>query len=162
MRLQRELETAEMRHSHIGKWSQWFSFILVLVGVASGSFAQGTPSTPSQGAPLTITLQDALQRARMNDPQYRSAVTDLGLAREDRVQARAGLLPDANYNNSFIYTEGTGPVPANCLASPAGCPTSRFIANNGVHEYISQGTVHEALSLTNIGDYRRADAALAM
>ena len=40
-------------------------------------------------------------------------------------------------------------------------PTSRFIANNGVHEYISQADVHEALSLTNFADYRRSSAALA-
>jgi outer membrane protein TolC len=97
----------------------------------------------------------------MNDPQYRSAVTDLGLAREDRLQARAGLLPDANYNNSFIYTEGTGPVPASCQTSTLGCPTSRFIANNGVHEYISQANVHESVSLTNFADYRRSSAALS-
>ena len=135
--------------------------ILVLLALTASSFAQGTPSTPSQGAPLTITLQDALQRARMNDPQYRSAVTDLGLAREDRVQARAGLLPGANYNNSFIYTEGTGPVPASCQTSTLGCPTSRFIANNGVHEYISQANVHESVSLTNFADYRRSSAALS-
>jgi outer membrane protein TolC len=111
---------------------------------------------------MTITLQDALQRARQNDPQYRSAaVTDLGLAREDRVQARAALLPNVNYNNSFIYTEGTGGVPASCATSTLGCPTSRFIANNGVHEYISQANAHEALSLTNFADYRRSSAALA-
>jgi outer membrane protein TolC len=42
-----------------------------------------------------------------------------------------------------------------------GCPTSKFIANNGVHEYISQADVHEALSLTNFADYRRSAAALA-
>jgi len=145
-------------------------FILVLLVVGHWSFAQvpvtvqsqGASATPASGAPLTITLQDALQRARQNDPQYRSAaVTDLGLAREDRVQARAALLPSVNYNNSFIYTEGTGGVPASCATSTLGCPTSRFIANNGVHEYISQGNAHEALSLTNVADYRRASAALA-
>jgi len=136
-------------------------FILVLLAFAPAAFAQVTLAAQAQGAPLTITLQDALQRARQNDPQYRSAVTDLGLAREDRVQARAGLLPDVNYNNSFIYTEGTGPVPASCQTSTVGCPTSRFIANNGVHEYISQGDVHEAVSLTNLADYRRSSAALA-
>jgi len=86
---------------------------------------------------------------------------DLGLAREDRVQARAGLLPNVSFNNSFIYTQGTGPVPATCQSSTAGCPTSRFIANNGVHEYISQGDVHESLSLTNVADYRRSSALLA-
>jgi outer membrane protein TolC len=128
------------------------------------SFAQAPLTSQTQGAPLTITLQDALQRARQNDPQYRSVVTDLGLAKEDRVQARAGLLPDVNYNTSFIYTQGTGPVPAtaSCQTSTAGCPTSRFVANNGVHEYISQGDVHQSLSLTNFADYRRSSAALAL
>ena len=135
--------------------------VLVLLTTASLSFAQVT-STPNLGAPLTITLQDALQRARQNTPEYRSAITDLGLAREDRVQARAMLLPDVNYNTSYIYTQGTGALPASCQTSTAGCPTSRFIANNGVHEYISQGNVHEALSLTEVADYRRASAALAV
>ena len=88
--------------------------ILVVCACTTASFAQVTPTSQSQGAPLTITLQDALQRARLNDPQYRLAITDLGVAREDRVQARAGLLPDLNYNNSFVYTQGTGPLPANC------------------------------------------------
>src|SRR5579872_4890219 len=134
--------------------------ILVLLTTAATGFAQATLTLQSQnanagptsGAPLTITLQDALQRARLNDPQYRSAITDLGLAREDRAQARAGFLPNLNYNNSFIYTQGTG-VPA--VAS------SKFIANNGVHEYISQADAHEAVSLTNFADYRRSSAALA-
>ena len=153
---------APTRQSYIGSHPRLLIPILVLLVLTSQSFAQVTLAAQAQGAPLTLTLQDALQRARMNDPQYRSAVTDLGLAREDRVQARAGLLPDVNYNNSFIYTQGTGPVPANCQTSPLGCTTgSRFIANNGVHEYISQADVHQALSLTNIADYRRSSAALA-
>ena len=47
-----------------------------------------------QGAtapPETITLQDALQRARQNDAQFQTAVADAQSAQEDRVQARAGL-----------------------------------------------------------------------
>ena len=156
--------------SHIEQCTQGLIFILVLLMFGRPSFAQvmlqeqsqGPAVTPASGAPLTITLQDALERARQNDPQYRgAAVTDLGVAHEDRVQARAALLPNLNYNNSFIYTEGTGALPASCHTSTAGCPTSRFIANNGVHEYISQADVHEALSLTNFADYRRSSAALA-
>ena len=136
---------------------------LVLAGVMGRGFAQIATTDQNQTAPLTITFQDALQRARQNEPQYRAAMTDLGLAREDRVQARAGLLPGVSYNNSFIYTQGTGPLPASasCLTSAAGCPPSRFIANNGVHEYISLAGVHQALSLTNIADYRRSSALLA-
>lgn len=153
--------------SHIETCCPLLFLILALLAIPFTCFAQGTlaPQSPNTssgtGAPLTITLQDALQRARQNDPQYRSAVTDLGLAREDRVQARAGLLPDVNYNNSFIYTQGTGRLPVSCATSTLGCPTSKFIANNGVHEYISQADVHEALSLTNVADYRRSAAALA-
>jgi outer membrane protein TolC len=156
--------------SRIGHNPKSLLFILVLLMVGHWSFAQvpvtvqsqGASATPASGAPLTITLQDALQRARQSDPQYRAAaVTDLGLAREDRVQTRAALLPGVNYNNSFIYTQGTGPFPASCLTTTAGCPTARFIANNGVHEYISQANAHEALSLTNVADYRRSSAALA-
>lgn len=127
------------------------------------SYAQATAASQAQsGAPLTITLQDALQRARQNDPQYRSAMMDLGLAHEDRTQARAGLLPSVNYNTSFIYTEGTAPLPVRCQNPLASCTPSRFIANNGVHEYISQADVHQALSLTNVADYRRSQAALAL
>lgn len=139
----------------------WISSLVLLSASCTG-FAQVDPTsaTPpsvqqssTTGAPLTITLQDALQRAKLNDPQYRSAaVTDLGLAREDRVQARGGLLPNVNYNTSFIYTQGTG-VPA--------VATSKFIANNGVHEYISQGNVHQAFSVTNFADYRRSSAMVA-
>jgi outer membrane protein TolC len=137
----------------------WISILVLLFAVCTG-FAQvdsahsvppSIQESPTTGAPLTITLQDALQRAKVNDPQYRSAaVTDLGVAREDRVQARAGLLPNVNYNTSFIYTQGTG-VPS----------VAKFIANNGVHEYISQADVHQAFSLTNFADYRRSSALLA-
>lgn len=133
---------------------------LVLSVATPSGFAQTANVDANQTAPLTITLQDALQRTRQNDPQYRSALTDVGLAKQDRVQARAALLPDVNYNTSFIYTQGTGPLPESCKNSGT-CPTFRFIANNGVHEYLSQGAVHQALSLTNVADYRRSSALLA-
>ena len=129
------------------------AIILLLTGILCGQ----QTSTPT--APLTITLQDALERARVADPQYHAALTDLGVARQDRVQARAGLLPNVSYNNSFIYTQGTG-QPAGCAVT-ATCPASRYIANNGVHEYISQADAHQAVSLTNFADYRRSSAALA-
>ncbi len=137
--------------SQIGPNFRRWALIVVLLASGCSCFAQVTPeaqapiagSNASAGAPVTITLQDALQRARVNDPQYRSAVTDLGLAREDRVQARAGVLPNVAYNNSFIYTQGTG-QPA--VGSP------KFIANNGGHEYISQADVHQSLSLTNVAE----------
>ncbi|OLC95115.1 MAG: hypothetical protein AUH86_12735 [Acidobacteria bacterium 13_1_40CM_4_58_4] len=91
-----------------------------------------------------------MERARKNNPEYRSALTEFGVAKEDRVQSRAALLPNLNYNAGFLYTEGNG------------TPAARFIANNGVHEYISQGNVHQSISLENIADYRRRRAAEAV
>src|SRR3981081_3168591 len=158
--------------SHYGNWRLLPTSILVLVFFVPTLFAQvQTPpvdvqassasnGSASSGAPLTITLQDALQRAKANEPQFRSAVTALRLAGEDRVQARAALLPSVTYNNSFAYTQGVGRVPA-CATPAATCAPVRFIANNGVHEYISKGAVHEAVSLTAFASYSRSSAMLA-
>jgi outer membrane protein TolC len=118
----------------------------VLTGTGNQNNTSGAPSN----APLTLTLQDALQRAKKNNPEYRAAVTEFGLAKEDRVQSRASLLPSVNYNAAFLYTEGNGTAAA------------RFVANNGVHEYISQGNVHQEFSLANVADYRRSSAAEAV
>jgi outer membrane protein TolC len=136
------------------------SVLLILTfGLALAASAQTAPNQVMTGsgnpqnigsAPLTLTLQDALERAKKNNPEYRAAVTEFGVAKEDRVQSRAALLPSVNYNAAFLYTEGNG------------TPASRFIANNGVHEYISQGNVHQEISLATIADYRRSSAAEAL
>ena len=91
-----------------------------------------------------------LTRAKTNSPQFQAAVTELGLAREDRYQARASLLPGVDYNNSFIYTQGNGTASA------------RYVGNNGVHEYISQGVAHEAIGAAEVLDYQRTAAAHAL
>ncbi|MDP9162157.1 MAG: TolC family protein [Acidobacteriota bacterium] len=112
--------------------------------------AHAGTTQPAGSAPLTVTLQDALQRAQKNSPEYRTVLTEVGIAKEDRVQSRAALLPSVNYNAQFLYTQGNG--------TPAG----RFIANNGVHEYLSQGNAHQVFSLDNIAEYRRTRAAEAV
>jgi len=118
--------------------------------VVPGTGNQQNANSAPSNAPVTLTLQDALERAKKNNPEYRAAVTEFGVAKQDRVQSRAALLPSVNYNAAFLYTEGNG------------TSSSRFIANNGVHEYISQGNVHEDISLANFADYRRAAAAEAV
>lgn len=115
------------------------------------------PQTAAQGsqAPVVITLKDALERARKLDPTYRTALTAAGVAREDHVQARAAMLPSLVYNNQYLYTQGTG------LPSASLTTDTRYIANNGVHEYISQGNAHEVISGTQFADYSRTAAAAA-
>jgi len=133
-----------------------FRYILALMIVAcmdvwaqtGMTVAQGP--TPARDQTLTITLADAIQRAKANAPQFHAALTEAGLAREDRAQARAALLPDVGYTTGAIYTE------------PNGTLSGRFISANAVHEYISQGAVHEGIGLSSIADYRRARAVEAL
>lgn len=133
--------------------SVFLAFLTISVAAGGQSApANSTDAQPSTAAPATITLQDALQRAEANSPDFRAALTELGIAHEDRVQGRAGLLPNVNYNTSLIYTQGNG----------SRSNTASYIANNGVHEYISQGNVHQVFSLATYGDYRRAAAAEAL
>jgi outer membrane protein len=101
----------------------------------------------SETSPIRLNLADALERARKNSVVYQGAVTEAQIAREDKKQAVAALLPSVNYNNSAIYTQGNG-VDGQV----------RYIANNAVHEYISQGNVHEVLDVAGIAEARRADA----
>ena len=107
-------------------------------------------STGPSGSPLRLTLQDALARAKNNSTEFQAAATDAAIAAEDRKQARDALLPTATYNNEFLYTQGNG----------AG--GVRYIANNAVHEYVSQGTVHEAIDLAGVANYKRIAAAAAV
>jgi outer membrane protein TolC len=107
-----------------------------------------SPQTiPDPGAPVRVTLQDALNLARKNDPTYHAVVTEAGIAREDRAQSRDALLPGVNFTTSALYTQAN----ANAV---------RFIANNAAHEYVSQGNVHQVFDLASFSSYRRS-AALA-
>jgi outer membrane protein TolC len=114
-------------------------------------------AAPASPARISLTLQEALDRARKNSVPFQAAVTTAGLAKEDRKQALTSLLPSVAYNNSAIYTQGTGPVASEVTGSPVV-----FIANNAVHEYISQADVHEAIDLAAIQNFRKASATAAV
>ncbi len=136
--------------SAFAKLSAFSSAAIFSILICTLTQAQQNNPAPA-AAPLTITLQDALSRAQKNEPQYRSALAQYGIARENVVQGRAGLLPNVSFTSSYLYTEGNG------------TPASRFIANNGVHEYLNEGDVHQALSFQTVAEYRlaRAQSALA-
>ena len=116
------------------------------------SIAAPRRSPPSAAnTPLRLTLEDAVARAQKNSAQFQAAVTDAAVAHEDRSQARDALLPSAGVNAGAIYTQGNGP----------GNPV-RYIANNAVHEYISQGNVHQVIDFAMFASFRRASAAAAV
>ncbi|HTV04625.1 MAG TPA: TolC family protein [Acidobacteriaceae bacterium] len=111
---------------------------------SSLSIASQAVAPQSQGATLHITLQDAIERAKKLSPALTTALTNAKLAAEATVQARAANLPNVSGNSQYLYTEGNGTLSA------------RFIANNGVHEYIAQTDVHQAISAPLLVDYRRS------
>jgi outer membrane protein TolC len=107
------------------------------------------PVEPGQASPhVTITLQDALDRAEKIDAQYSAAVTDAKMAKEDHVQARAAGLPSLGLQTSALLTQGNGAI-----------STGRYVTNDGVHVYRQWGVVHQDFSpstLTMLGDRKGA------
>lgn len=123
--------------------------VLVLVSfcTSAGTFAQ---QNPVAAEPPALSFQEALARARQNGVELQSATIATLLAREDRIQAKAALLPSVQYFNQFIYTQ------------PNGTPSGSFVSNDGPHVYNSQAQVHEDLSLAHRAAYRQAQAAEAL
>jgi outer membrane protein TolC len=129
-----------------------YSSIFFAANLAIGQVeTQLATSSRPEAAPLVLTFRDAIARAQRNLPQFLSAKTDLGLAHQDRAQARSALLPAVTYNTEYLYTEGNR------------TPTGVFVANNFVHEYSSQGNAHETINLGGgqFHDLRKTKAAEA-
>ena len=125
---------------------------LFFAGLAASCLALAQSSAPPQDtAPLKLTLQDALNRARATNPQLLSAALAAQIAHEDSVQAKAALLPTAQSFNQFIYTQ------------PNGTPSGVYVANDGPHVYTNQAQVHaDIYAPVKRSDYRRAMAAEAV
>jgi outer membrane protein TolC len=148
---------------------------LVLLALPSSVAAQQQPvpmpqapaAAPTQPAPSApVSLQEAIKRARANEPTFAAAVAAAQNANLDKAIAKAALLPNVTYHNQFLYTQGgagiiTNPVKA---AEPDLKTTSapRFIANNAVHEYMSQGVVNETIGGLQFNAVSKASASLAV
>src|SRR5262249_45112459 len=81
------------------------------------------PEGPT-AAPRVITLQDAIERARQNDPQFQASAAEAEIAREDRVQAKASLLPTFSNSTQFLGNSANGVN-----------PNGRFVSLDGVQMY---------------------------
>ena len=127
----------------------------------SGPTIQTVNPQAAQAAsgPAVITLEEAVRRAQTNDSAYINAVANRASAALDRTIARSALLPGVIYHNQYLYTQ-----PQQLGGLRAGSPTGNvaFIANNTVHEYISQAQVNETLGLNLFAQYKRSNAAAAL
>jgi outer membrane protein TolC len=120
---------------------------MLIVGLAlccEGAFAQ----TP---APIALTLQDAMQRARQYSQQVYSANIAALLAHEDSVQAKAAMLPTAEAQSGFIYTQ------------PNGTVTGVYVPNDGPRVYTELLDLHgDIYNPGKRAEYRRTMATEAV
>ncbi len=85
-----------------------------------------------------ITLDDAIRLAQTSEPAYAAAAAASRTAGLDKSIALAGLLPNVSYYNQGLYTEPNGAHgQVGQISDTPDLP--KFIANNGVREYLSQG-----------------------
>ncbi len=120
----------------------------------AGAADSGAPSQP-----VAITLEEAIHRAEANEPTYAASLADSKVSALDRAIARNGLLPSVVYHNQYLYTQ---PNEAKVGQGASPQVAQKFISNNAVHEYASQGAINETFGLAGIAGVRRADAASAM
>ena len=137
-----------------------------LATLTFAAFAQQQTSPPAQPSLTAITLDEAITRARANEPTFAAAVAASRNAALDRSIARAALLPNVAYNNQYLYTQSNHcPTTNKICAANSGASSSgpvRFIANNETHEYFSQGQVNEIIGAQQFNAVSRASAALAV
>lgn len=126
----------------------WFSAMSCAGLVQAQVAPPANAPTPSQPAPMTLTLQDALARAQANAPQLLSALSDAGAAHEDLLQARAARLPTASFQSDYLGTQGNGVL-----------PSGRFVTNDGVHVYREWGVVHQDFMAAFLGTGSQRAAA---
>jgi outer membrane protein TolC len=121
------------------------------------------PSAPAAPAPGAITLEDALTRARANEPAFAAAVAANKVAALDHSIARSALLPSVVYHNQYLYTQPAhGPTQSANASAAATTSVPRFIGNNSVHEYTSQGVVSETIGVQQVTAVAQASAAEAV
>lgn len=129
---------------------------------------QAVPATATAeaSAPQAITLNEAIARARANEPTFAAAVASAKNAKLDQSMARAALLPNVAAENQFLYTQGGSGIvsPALHAQDPSLTTSSqqRFISNNAVHEYINQAVVTETIGGQQFNALSKASASAAI
>lgn len=119
----------------------------------------GSQGQQTASAPPHITLTEAIQRAKANEPLFASSVAGQKTAAIDSYLAKAALLPSVTYHNQVLFTQSNGQHSAG--SSPGLQSGPIFIANNAVHEYVSQASINETIGLKQISDAKVASASAA-
>ena len=129
-------------------------FLYAGCGALSGQ-AVRAPSPTAAG----LTLEEAIVRAKANEPLFAAADAEAHASALERKNARAAFFPKAVYHNQVVYTQPDGA--SNRIGQTASQPAPVFIANNAVREYASQGVFTETFGLAQVAAVRLADATAA-
>jgi outer membrane protein TolC len=132
---------------------------VITLGFAMG-LAAGLAQQVSGPPPTAITLEQAIALARANEPSFAAAAANARVASIDHSIARAALLPNVAYHNQVLFTQPNGAINGGGPVGSQAAP--RFIANNAVREYASQGVINETLGLQQVTAVSRASAAAAV
>jgi outer membrane protein TolC len=118
--------------------------------------AQAPPAKPASA----LTLDDAISLAQAHEPTFAAAAAESRATALERKDAKAGLLPSVVYHNQYLFTQSNHTYAATIEGGhPQSLPV--FIANNAVHEYMSQASVNEVIGLAGTAAVRLADANAA-
>jgi outer membrane protein TolC len=129
---------------------------LILSGPILVAQSAGSLSAMGSAAGQVITLDEAVHLAEKNEPTFAAAQAQAGIARLDHSIAVAGLLPSVTYHNQYLFTQGNGSTDRIGQTTNSAAP--RFIANNAIHEYASEGIVNETVGLQQFSAVSRASA----
>lgn len=113
------------------------------------------------GAPEHVSLADSIKRAEANEPMFATAVAAQRSAKIDSYLAKAALLPSVTFHNQVLYTQPNGQTNQGGQVGVQASPV--FIANNSIHEYTSQASVDERISMSQVAAAQvvAANAAVA-
>jgi outer membrane protein TolC len=116
-------------------------------------------TAPASAAVQQISLDEAIRLAEKNEPVFAAARAQARIAKLDHSVAAASLLPSVTYHNQYLFTQGNGSNDRIGQTTTSAAP--RFIANNAVHEYASQGVVNERLGVQQFSAVSVASAQAA-
>ncbi len=134
--------------------------LLACPGVAQTAPPPAPKAPEAVNQPVAITLEEAIHRAQANEPGYAAAMANSRLAALDRTMAKTALLPSVVYHNQYLYTQPNG-LQNQAGQGAAPQPAPKFIANNAIREYASQGMVDEVIGVGAVAGVRHANAAAA-
>jgi outer membrane protein TolC len=115
-----------------------FHLSLAVLCLAAAAAAQAPAPA---AAPLRLTLPEALARAQANSPAFQAALVAEGVARDNRAIAHAATLPSLTLNNNYIWTQD-----------------NIYVANDGPHEFVTLGDVHQNFNFALGAAVRQATA----